>query len=70
VATLIRSRSWGQIKPPASAQIDWEHPLSQGLRRVYLFNEAGGLNVDDLTGRTAPGRASASSALNPAFSQG
>lgn len=29
---------YGNIKPPPGAQIDWGHPLAQGLTRAILFN--------------------------------
>ncbi|HEY5868952.1 MAG TPA: LamG domain-containing protein, partial [Candidatus Tectomicrobia bacterium] len=38
-------------KPPVGAQIDWRHPLAQGLELCYLFNEGQGTILHDLTGR-------------------
>ncbi len=36
-------------KPPLGAQIDWSHPLADGLRGCWLFNE-GTLPAYDITG--------------------
>lgn len=41
-------------KPPAGAQIKWGHPLTNGLRGCFLFNEMSGRAVRDaVTGRSA-----------------
>lgn len=50
MANLVRARSWGQVKPPPGAQIDWGHPLAQGLVFCALLNEQGGAPRDLLTG--------------------
>lgn len=46
MANLVRSRGWGTVRPPAGAQIDWGHPLAQGIVACALTNEQGGLPVD------------------------
>jgi len=46
----IPRRPW-TIKPPLGAQLDWSHPLTQGLEACYLFNEGQGTTLHDLTGR-------------------
>lgn len=35
---LVRSRGWGRVKPPPSAQIDRGHPLAQDLAHCIIFN--------------------------------
>lgn len=50
---LVRARSWGQVKPPPGAQIDWGNPLSQGLVFAALINEHGGVPLDLVTGTRA-----------------
>lgn len=35
-------------KPPVGVQINWGHPLANGLVRAWLMNEAGGLSIFDL----------------------
>lgn len=44
------ARSWGQVKPPPGAQIDWGHPLAQGLTFCALFNERSGRPIDLVRG--------------------
>lgn len=34
-----RDNKWGNTKPPVGSQIDWGHPLSQGLVGCWLINE-------------------------------
>jgi hypothetical protein len=46
----------GNTKPPPGAEIDWEHPLAQGLVGAWLFHEGAGLWVNDVSGRSLPGR--------------
>lgn len=48
---LVRSRSWGQVKPHPGARIDWGHSLAQGLVFVALVNEHGGAPFDLVTGQ-------------------
>src|SRR2546430_2775798 len=43
---LIQPKRWA-MKPPLGAQINWGHPLAQGLVGCWLFNEAGGGIVKD-----------------------
>jgi hypothetical protein len=43
---LVRSRSWGQIKPRPGSKVDWGHPLAEGLTFATLFNEDGGRTLD------------------------
>jgi hypothetical protein len=41
-----------RIKPPyGSVEVDWGHPLAQGLRACWLFNEPGGSFCADMAGR-------------------
>lgn len=40
---------WGNVKPPAGTQLDWRHPLCQGLRVLYPMNEGAG-NPSSVTG--------------------
>lgn len=47
---LVRARSWGQVKPPPGARIDWGHPLAQGLVFASVVNPQGGMPVDLVTG--------------------
>lgn len=42
MANLIRARGWSDIKPPPGSQIDWGHPLSQGLVGAWIANAGGG----------------------------
>lgn len=42
MAALIRPKLWGRKKPPASAQINWSHPLSRGLSFYFPLTEGGG----------------------------
>lgn len=44
----INKHSWGNVKPPLGAQIDWSHSLSNGLVRCWLLNEGGGKQYLDL----------------------
>ncbi len=39
------TRTW--TKPPLGSQIDWSHPLAQGLACAFLLNENGGPQVLD-----------------------
>lgn len=48
-----RSRLWPdpRVKPPfGAAEIDWGHPLAQGLLSLWLFNEGGAVPRDAVTG--------------------
>jgi hypothetical protein len=38
---------WGLQKPPSGVAIDWSHPLSRGLIRRWLSNEASGTVLVD-----------------------
>jgi len=38
------------IKPPVGTQIDWGHPLANGLIGCWLLNEGGGQTATDLVG--------------------
>lgn len=40
----INKHSWGAVKPPLGAQIDWGHPLSNGLHHVWLFQRERNVN--------------------------
>lgn len=42
---LVRSRSWGQLKPPPGSQIDSGHSLAEGLAVCFTFNEGIGKAV-------------------------
>jgi len=42
----------GQTKPLPGAQIDWGHPLAQGLVGCWLMNEGAGQGFADLVGAT------------------
>jgi hypothetical protein len=44
-----KSRNW--VKPPLGSQIDWSHPLAEGLAACWLLNEQGGNQAFDLVGR-------------------
>lgn len=39
---------WGNLKPPAWARQNWDHPLSKGLVGHWLFNEGSGPVVRDI----------------------
>lgn len=45
-----RPSNFGQTKPPAGAQVDRGHPISQGLVGCWLFNEGGGKAIYDIAG--------------------
>lgn len=47
---LILPRRW-TFQPPSGARINWAHPLTQGLMRVYAFNEGGGVPTDRVFGK-------------------
>lgn len=38
MANLIRARSWGQVKPPPGARVDWGHPTALGLRHAWIMH--------------------------------
>lgn len=42
------SLTWGNVKPPRGARVDWSHPLSRNLAGLWLFNEGAGGRVNDL----------------------
>ena len=51
-----RSRLWPDpsVKPPyGAAEIDWGHPLAQGLIGAWILNEGGGPPVDSVVGYRA-----------------
>src|SRR5712691_3903572 len=58
---LIQPQRW-TMKPPIGAQINWGHPLTNGLVANWLMNEAGGERLNDslflnngiLSGSTLP----------------
>lgn len=54
MANLVRSRSWGLVRPPLGATIDWGHPLAQGLRFAALYDSSRGLAGPDLVTGYAP----------------
>jgi len=45
---FFHKRPWSTEKPPVGSEIDWGHPLSQGLVGAWLMNEGGGNIVRDL----------------------
>lgn len=45
---VVLPKRWS-VKPPMGVQINWGHPLAQGLTGVFLFNEGGGREPHDLT---------------------
>lgn len=45
--------SWGNVKPLLGAQIDWGHPLSNGLYISLLVNEGAGEPIDLITRKRA-----------------
>lgn len=44
---FIRPKNWNN-KPPIGSQINWGHPLAQGLTACFLLNEGGGQQITDL----------------------
>lgn len=53
---INRSATWPdpRVKPPlGAAEINWQHPLTQGLLAFWLFNEGGGTAVDLCFGLSA-----------------
>lgn len=40
------------IVKPDYAEIDWNNPITNGLKAAWLFNEGAGVTVRDLTGKT------------------
>jgi hypothetical protein len=42
----IPKRHYSIDKPPTGVQIDWGHPLAQGIQMCVLFNELGGAPLD------------------------
>lgn len=44
----IITKRWRQEKPPIGSQLNFGHPLSQGLVGCWLMNEGGGRIVKDL----------------------
>lgn len=46
--TYIHTKNWTTQKPPLGSQINWSHPLSQGLVGCWLMNEGGGTIAKDL----------------------
>ena len=61
MALLTRQKRW-TVKPPIGAQINWGHPLANGLLSCFLFNEGGGLTVGDLANAGRSGAINNSSA--------
>lgn len=47
--------NWGHQKPPLGVQVDWSNPITKGLVGCWLFNEAGGDKVYDLSGNNNTG---------------
>lgn len=45
---FVHTINWATEKPPLGSQIDWGHPLSQGLVGCWLMNEGGGNKVSDM----------------------
>lgn len=41
---------WGQTKPPLGVKINHSHPLSKGIKALWLFNEGYGDKVNDCSG--------------------
>jgi len=48
-----KSQPWGRRKPPVGYGVDWGDPINRGLVGCWLFNEAAGGRVIDLTARFA-----------------
>lgn len=46
-ATIWRLARQYMAKPPLGASINWGHPLTSGLVNAFLFNEGGGIKVND-----------------------
>jgi hypothetical protein len=46
-AGILPRGGWGHAKPPAGTAIDWGNPLTAGLIRSWLVNEAGGKMLSD-----------------------
>lgn len=40
------SLTWGNVKPPRGARLDWSHPMNRGILADWLFNENGGSPFD------------------------
>lgn len=59
MASLGRAWAWGKQKPPLGSQIDWGHPLAQGLDGAYLVSSLKTPNVarnlPDLVSFVTPG---------------
>src|SRR5438132_3155392 len=51
MAILIPRNRWTR-KPPTGAQINWGHPLANGLAAYWMLNENGGLCTYDLVRQT------------------
>jgi hypothetical protein len=47
MSILIR-KNWRDIKPSLGSQINFNHPLSQGLVGAWLMNEGGGRKIVDI----------------------
>lgn len=39
------AKGWGYTKPPLGSQINWGHPLANGMLGCWLFNEGGGSKI-------------------------
>lgn len=48
MANIIIPSYWKDTKPPVGSQINWGHPLSQGLVGCWLMNESSGNQIRDL----------------------
>ena len=48
MANIIIPKVYWDIKPPVGSQINWGHPLAQGLVGCWLMNEGGGKRLQDL----------------------
>lgn len=46
--TFVITKNWRNIKPPPGSQINFGHPLAQGLVGCWLMNEGGGRRIADL----------------------
>lgn len=54
-----KTRAYRDIKPPVGSQVNWGHPLTQGLVGCWLMNEGGGLILKNIA-LNSPGAAGAS----------
>ena len=44
-----KTRKYATLKPPLGSQLNYSHPLSQGLVGCWLMNEGGGKILTDLS---------------------